>query len=361
MRIRRVRLIGVKAFILPFDREIFDSWNDTIPEVSLVFGPNGGGKTTLLETLADLWDLFGRLGNAKTTAHERVVMKRFLTLSNGLFAGIQVADLFPQIQEPIWFIVARKQFFEEFKAEIGDKPYIAVLGYPGGKCVIQTPNHDRSLFNRLGDFRERCMAGIEKGFPNVVHIPSEGRVIRISGMGASIPTVPPERYWLARYEEKSADVESMLYSLKFREPDAFERILENINRFLTGKRVTGFNKDNVLEVQRPNNEMAIPHSIGELASGEKQIIALLAFADRWLREGGVLLVDEPDLHLHPSVTMQLVDALRQIVKQRNGQMFFTSHSPEVWKEFSREEELINLGKDRSDIYTPMRKEDTSHE
>lgn len=361
MRIHRVRLIGVKAFILPFDRSIYDSWNDRSPESILVFGPNGGGKTTLLETIADLWDLFGHLGEANTAAKERTVLNRFPVLRNCPFAGMQVTGLFPEISEPLWLIVCSRGYFEEFEEELVKTPYIAAVRYTQKKLVIRSPDFDRSLLKRLGESRTRCMAGGTPDFPSVVHIPSEGRIINVSAKGANIPTVPPERHWLARFEEKATDVQSMLFALKVREPESFARIVENINRFLTDKRVTDFNRDNVLEVQRLESELAIPHSIAELASGEKQIIALLSFADRWLRPGGVLLIDEPDLHLHPSVTMQLVDALRQIVKQRDGQMLFTSHSPEVWRDFQREEEQINLGLNRQDLKAPQEGKETPNE
>jgi predicted ATPase len=71
---------------------------------------------------------------------------------------------------------------------------------------------------------------------------------------------------------------------------------------------------------------------GDLSSGEKVLMALglAAYnsAHDDVRFPGVLLLDEPDAHLHPSMTRQMLDVLLDVfVRQRGVKVILTTHSP----------------------------------
>jgi len=61
---------------------------------------------------------------------------------------------------------------------------------------------------------------------------------------------------------------------------------------------------------------------------------MLATITRWLRPGGIVLIDEPDLHLHSSLTTAFVAHLRRMVATKNGQLIIASHAPELLQDFT---------------------------
>jgi len=62
---------------------------------------------------------------------------------------------------------------------------------------------------------------------------------------------------------------------------------------------------------------------------------------RWLMDGGIVLIDEPDLHMHVSWQRALIRELESLVQQKNGQIIVTSHSPTFWEEYN-EAQRFNL-------------------
>ena len=81
------------------------------------------------------------------------------------------------------------------------------------------------------------------------------------------------------------------------------------------------------------------HTIDELSSGEKQILLMIGFTTAFLRPGGILLLDEPDLHIHVSMVSQLMETLELICDERQAQWIVASHSSSVWDWFDEEERV----------------------
>jgi len=68
------------------------------------------------------------------------------------------------------------------------------------------------------------------------------------------------------------------------------------------------------------------HGLSGLSSGEKQIVLFLAELDYRWRPGSLILIDEPELHLHESFQSQLWIALVDWQKERGGQVFIATQS-----------------------------------
>ena len=64
---------------------------------------------------------------------------------------------------------------------------------------------------------------------------------------------------------------------------------------------------------------------------------------RWLEPGGIVLIDEPDLHLHPSLIPGFLASLESLVKEKNGQLILTSHLPSIWDRYDSVGHRISLG------------------
>jgi predicted ATP-dependent endonuclease of OLD family len=111
-----------------------------------------------------------------------------------------------------------------------------------------------------------------------------------------------------------------------------------INNFLQGKQIVGVDKHFRVQVQAESGGL---FGIDSLSSGEKQILLFLGEIRRRLRPGGLLLIDEPELHLHPRWQRLLVQALTDLCKAYDAQMILTTHSQEI-ADAVYEHELILL-------------------
>jgi hypothetical protein len=86
-----------------------------------------------------------------------------------------------------------------------------------------------------------------------------------------------------------------------------------------------------LFVRIPSGEI-IPFS--DLSSGEKQIFFTLCFFERHDVEEAVIVIDEPELHLHPSLARLLLRTMQQL-KPRN-QIWLATQNAEVIDEAGRD-------------------------
>ena len=79
-----------------------------------------------------------------------------------------------------------------------------------------------------------------------------------------------------------------------------------------------------LRVETP---AGIRHTINQLSSGEQEVLGLMYFVRRLSSRGGVLLIDEPELHLHPSLQRALFSALESTAGR--AQVWIATHSPRL--------------------------------
>jgi ABC-type hemin transport system ATPase subunit len=130
-------------------------------------------------------------------------------------------------------------------------------------------------------------------------------------------------------------------------PDLFEPFRELVNTLLPHLEWVGVNDTNTNDIRcefRPVGSDISPFDIDELSSGEKAAIALfLPFVER---EVSVLagekeqqertnfvpvtvLIDEPELHLHALLQLNVLEYMRQLAKEGRVQFIFTVHSPSL--------------------------------
>jgi ABC-type lipoprotein export system ATPase subunit len=69
--------------------------------------------------------------------------------------------------------------------------------------------------------------------------------------------------------------------------------------------------------------------IDQLPSGEQQVLLLLGEISRRMRKGAVIAVDEVENSLHPTLQRLVMWNLRQIAKERDGQVIVSTHSLEI--------------------------------
>lgn len=87
-------------------------------------------------------------------------------------------------------------------------------------------------------------------------------------------------------------------------------------------------------------------TINDLSSGEKQIVFRGSFLlrNKLATEGAVVLIDEPEISLHPKWQLKILDFYKKLFKNGEGiqtsQLFFATHSPFVIHNDSRSNDKV---------------------
>lgn len=120
--------------------------------------------------------------------------------------------------------------------------------------------------------------------------------------------------------------------------EAFDRIVATFKR-ATGKTVcppSVLPDGNIaLLVELPHGER---HSVNALSSGELIMLQQLQFIEQHFIKDTLLLVDEPEQHLHPSLEVEVAKSLVQ--RAGNGQAWIATHSPSILNAVSGTDVLI---------------------
>ncbi len=86
-----------------------------------------------------------------------------------------------------------------------------------------------------------------------------------------------------------------------------------------------------LFVKTPSGDI-IPFS--DLSSGEKEVFFMLCFFQRHNVQDAIISIDEPELHLHPSLARELVRTVQDI--KPGNQIWLATHNSEILDEAGRE-------------------------
>ena len=355
MKIRKVILKGVCNF-RDFERCFEDDWSRQVPNSLLLIGPNGSGKTTLLNVIAGLWQV---LSDFLVCDERRKEGPFDGLLSSAKLAAVEITGL---RDEPLWIYAGtHKASLQEFIAAHTDQLRVGQVYSSGNRSNSKRGKYQ---YAKPGAMKPTEVDGIEQlppwavnwsgrltenllgkrhDLPNLVYLESETRILQHVREKFSVQPEPEEYRRLARYEpttSRKGSLQNYLYNLKVVDETTFEAIVEQVNSFLVNKQLDHFDRrTGNLMVRVENGDQ---HPIEKLSSGEKQVLLMLATITRWLRKGGIVLIDEPDLHLHVSLMTAFVSHLRRMVAEREGQLILASHAPELWRDFTASH-LVRLG------------------
>ncbi|WP_460952224.1 AAA family ATPase [Pseudomonas marginalis] len=108
--------------------------------------------------------------------------------------------------------------------------------------------------------------------------------------------------------------------------------LETVNGFLNDSNKTLYFDDSIGKLvfsalNRKKDDLE-KKSINLLSSGEKQILILFTFLALISKNGGIFIVDEPELSLHPKWQHEFMDAFVKLCP-KNTQLILATHSPDI--------------------------------
>jgi predicted ATPase len=132
------------------------------------------------------------------------------------------------------------------------------------------------------------------------------------------------------------------------------------SRILRGKSLdkVGVGDSGGLQILIQDNENKKVFSLDGMSSGEKGLVLTFLLIAQSLEKGGIVLLDEPELHLNPAVCREVLSFLiEQYALPEELQIILCSHSPEILSvAFERDDcELLHLIS--GSLLTPVRRQD----
>lgn len=106
------------------------------------------------------------------------------------------------------------------------------------------------------------------------------------------------------------------------------------------------------ELRLRNTSSGVEIRPADLSSGEQVLLQLTLWLFSSSKEGvfpKLLLLDEPDAHLHPSMTVQFLDVVSEVLVRKHGvRVIMTTHSPSTVA-LAPEGSVFQMERDRSEI------------
>lgn len=141
--------------------------------------------------------------------------------------------------------------------------------------------------------------------------------------------------------------------------EEFERIFSGI---LKGRKLSGFGLNHIglLSIIVEDTETGRTFEIDGMSSGEKGLILTFLLIERSVAQDGLILLDEPELHLNPAVCKDLLSFLVDAYAVRkNLQVFVCSHSPEILAGAFDSDECSLYHLESESMLTKVRRQDHS--
>jgi len=350
MKIARVVFRGLKALEQRDDAFTFDP--SGLPAQSLCLrGVNGSGKTTYLEAVASLWQLFRRWSQRR----KHVTLSKNDLLSRADLVAVRLVDL-PGPAPDLWLVYGRHEAWESVP-DRGESAVVGVLGTGnrGNMKNLHLRGQGQELLSFWNDRATRLeqpasRSGVES-LPNMVLIGAEDRLIQPL-RGDDLFELAPESSFrfLARYrasDKKTDHIENSLSALLAVDPDRFRAVASRIGQVLP--HLSLLDRADA-ETRRPLVRLAkgAEVTLDQLSAGERAAVIALFTVARWLTSGGVVLIDEPELHQHISLMRTNLAVLERYIESLEGQLVVASHAPEVWDHYRSRGALIDLDEPRGD-------------
>jgi predicted ATPase len=296
-------------------------WQGQVPDLILLAGVNGSGKTTLLNFLTDALAFIARPIGEDYDA----VLPKWLDAQEA-WADFELESYeFPRTR--LRFVVGNNAFVEAHKTE---------------NCWWMTRPLDGGGYHGHKGNLYHLRPTIEKWFrqvtiPSVVLMPDD-RTLTVPGESyKAAGKFADDQQFVHRWRRPGAwkeSLEALLYSLRWEDLNAqeeapftqfsrFSAYADAFHRFSGDSKYLKF-EEGELVVKIAGSTVA--HDLSELSSGEKEVLLLTGELLRYWRPGSLVLIDEPELHLHSRWQTRLYEALRYWQKERGGQVILATQS-----------------------------------
>ena len=285
----KIKNLHIKEFKGLRDISINFEKNDKPLDLVVLVGSNGSGKTRVLESILDYFQ--------KIVNH----------IENENVAGV---------------------FFET------DEQNCLNQGYNSNMLYLMLNNYnDENIVERGRKVVEENL----KVFPKIIYVPTETNFQKVeiaspmlvreykflnivdTGLIKDVPSYIATKIIEMANDQEDTPMQEIRTAV-FKEINEIFEILD------LDIKISGISK-NAKSIPIFTNSSGDKFDINELSSGEKQLF-LRTLAIKMLNpENSIILIDEPELSLHPKWQQRIVDVYRKIGK--NNQIIIATHSPHI--------------------------------
>lgn len=372
-----LRTLTIKNF-----RALEDITIDFETRVSVIVGPNAAGKTTVIEaarlakallaprTQNEASQLLHSLGVSSPHIPQRI---RLQAIAQDIKKPLVIRSHYEFAPQEIETLrAARTQIATSLIQAQGGQAFastdalIAFLSSDTGKANLKTAEDtvDKSLAQVAST--KRC--AIDVIFPPDGPPRSDGNPIEAQFVAYIERRLPPHKTAFTYFpadralpageqpvqlggadaaqqiesynsqpQLKFSRLKNAIFSAFFLEGDSNERPIKEeferiFNGLLKGRQLDSFgiNEIGFLNVQIRDIESNRVFDLDGMSSGEKGLILTFLMIARSVVQHGIVLLDEPELHLNPAVCKDLLNfIIEEYAKPRDLQVIICTHSPEI--------------------------------
>ncbi len=331
---------GIKSLELDFTY----IGNDKVLDNIVICGVNGSGKSTVLEAI----NLYLIIASSITNKTAQGMRKVERDLMNYISLGSE------------WIYHNEKQFEIDITLEKDEKTYSAVLTYHQEKGLSWNDEGETPVFETKDFFA--YLSSYRLLNPSTV---------RSAGDWQEIERIEEDafrnrsRYNMRfrRYGGYSRDDSFLSLSLQFE--NNYSTVKQYLVNLITDQKVETLTKENkkILEKIRKSFKLFFPNKeflerlsrnddikdyrlmirnednsvvdLDQLSSGEREVIAFFTYLCTKAINNSILIIDEPELHLHPKWQTIILHSLQEIFPE--SQIFLATHSNEIYQSSSASE------------------------
>jgi len=351
MRIAKIELSSFKKFVNKREFSFKDNDEFDGNDVVLIVGNNGVGKSSILQAIVLTTATATREGFEISKLdwpgfdYEHIQTGRFpLDIrcsyefsEEEIQATIEYAQLL--IEKGIklglpyeYKKIQLKYDYQKNKVEtsLGARAYYQFSGYQFAKRLTKYVDEKNSLFDRVG---------------NIYWYTEQRTSYSISN---ALETETPQLEWMRRFLATAysfhialTDGQRTLKNGQFDFYDSLHKLYKSVfpDRSFVG---AAPDFDAFEAASAPYfylTDGSNQYELSEMSAGERAIFPILLDFARWNINNSIVLIDEVELHLHPSLQQSFVRALLSLGK--NNQFILTTHSESVAVMFD-EKQIIRL-------------------
>lgn len=345
MRVRKLEFHNFRSFRGRHQISFVDPLTNGVRPMTVIAGTNGSGKTTILDTIQELLSL---LQTVETTTSRKTDLQDGLVYLELEFDAAEVATFFP---DPATQAVVPTNSLQTnniciARGQRALAPEHLAKNWPDGTSIFVDHAYPGALTAQV-ERMERGEIPLQGG---LIYFPDDRRIGHTNGGPIEQPLQQTE--WIARYGEADrwqGSLEQLWVWENYLDLEQGSQEKAHLKPFVStvetllgpGRTITI--REGRVRVPAPwsanGGTPALMH-LDQLPSGEQQILLLFGELARRRRPGAILLIDEPEASLHPTLQRRAVHQLRAFAREWNMQLIMATHSLEILRAVHETERII---------------------